>query len=106
MIYAAGYDDFGVLNGHAIIKDWVAWVGEDGLEYGQITGFREIGKYDSGLPEDMMVINGGDTEIHPSSERDNLYPVVKITAPCTYHCCDSSQCHLEGCKCREGSTNE
>lgn len=102
MMYVGGWDDFGTLNGHAIIGDWVAWSGESGLEYGQITSFREIGKLDSGHPEDVMVINDGETEISPNVRGGYRYPVVKITSPCVYHCCDPSQCQLKDCKCREG----
>lgn len=87
MIMLTAYDDFGVLNGHAIIGDWIAYHGIDYLAFGQITGLRQVGVYPSGAPRDMMVLDDG-SEIPDTGEGENHYDVVKIIPPCTHPCCE------------------
>lgn len=94
-----GYDEFDVLNGHAIIGDWIAYTGENGLCTGRITGLRQVGVYPSGAPRDMMVLDGGDTEIPDTGDGENHYDVVKITPPCMNHCCHPEMCTMQGCMC-------
>jgi len=77
----SAYDDFGVLNGHAVIGDWVAFVGENGISTGRITGIRQVGKYPSGAPRDLIILDDGETEIPDSGTGENHYEVVKITPP-------------------------
>jgi hypothetical protein len=101
MINLTAYDNFSVLNGHAIIGDWIAYTGEYGICTGKITGTRQVGRYSSGAPRDMMVLDSGDTEIPDNGIGECHYDVVKITPPCVNHCCKPSLCKLKGCRCRE-----
>src|SRR5579863_114607 len=90
MINLTEYDDFGVLNGYAIIGDWIAFLSGGQLRTGRITGVGRTGvTRERVIPfrPDCMVIDGGKYRLAPRDDDWYRYDVVRITPPCTGRCC-------------------
>ncbi len=85
MIALTEYDDFGVLNGHAIIGDWIAFQWEGELRTGRITSVEKTGVTREGLipsRQDCMVIDEGKYRLIPVDDDWYRYGVVKIACAC------------------------
>lgn len=90
MIALTEYDDFGTLNGHAIIGSWIAFISGGELRTGKITGVGKTGvTRDDFIPyrQDKIIIDDGKYEIPAEDDDWYRYPVVTIRTPCTRACC-------------------